>query len=384
VRPATASTPEAAPADSLTVRHWSTAEWFASQEPWDALVARSGTDKLFLSWDWLTNWWRVFGDMVGGKADVLAFYRGTQLVGLAPLYRRRLRRNAVVLTHSVQMIGIAWRDADPLISEYLDVIATAEDLGAVREACVAYLVAQSGWDELVIAFTGTGGEWSAAYRRLVPAAGHYVRELDRSTTHQADLSQGFAAYLSQLRQSTRRSVWNLRRRLGSDAAVRLEAVARGDIDSAFADLNRLHLLRWNKPAFIDKRLEFHRQLALRLSATGDLAMSRLCVNGKVVSVLYDVRKFGRQYNIKMAFDPNFSTQVSLGLIHLGYAMEQAAEIKVARYDFLAGPGRSSDFKRLLSQQRYELSCVQIVRGHLLPTLYRWRDRMRRTDSPPVE
>ncbi len=113
-------------------------------------------------------------------------------------------------------------------------------------------------------------------------------------------------------------------------------------------------------------------------------MSRLWVNGKVVSVLYDVCKRDRQYNIKMAFDPNFSTQVSLGLIHLGYAMEQAAERKVASYDFLAGPGRSSDFKRLLSQQRYELSCVQILRGPLLPAVYRWRDRMRRTDSPPVE
>ena len=66
----------------------------------------------------------------------------------------------------------------------------------------------------------------------------------------------------------------------------------------------------------------------------------------MVSVLYDVRKGARQYNIKMGFDPNFSSQVSLGLIHLGYAMERAAERGVASYDFLAGPGRTSDFKRL--------------------------------------
>ncbi len=384
MRPAQQLNLGGAPAGKLSVRHWSTAEWFASQPAWDALVARSCTDALFLSWDWLTNWWRVFGDMVGGNADVLAFYRGPQLVGLAPLYHRRLRRNGVFMTRSVQMIGIAWRDAEPLISEYLDVIAAAEDLSAVRDACVEHLVAQPGWNELVIAFTGTGGEWAAAYRSRAPAAGQYVRELDRSVTHQADLSQGFQEYLKQLRQSTRRSVWNLRRRLGSDGAVRLEAVGLADIDDAFADLNRLHLLRWNKPAFIGKRLEFHRQLALRLSDTGGLAMSRLWVNGKVVSVLYDVCKGHRQYNIKMAFDPNFSTQVSLGLIHLGYAMEQAAARKVASYDFLAGPGRSSDFKRLLSQQHYELSCVQILRGPLLPAIYRWRDRMRRTDSPPVE
>ncbi len=264
MRPAQAPAAEAAPPASLTVRHWSTAEWFANQAQWDALVARSCTDALFLSWDWLTNWWRVFGEMVGGNADILAFYRGAQLVGLAPLYHRRLRRSGVVLTRSIQMIGIAWRDPVPLISEYLDVIASAADLDAVRDACVAHLVAQPDWNELVIAFTGTGTQWGAAYQRQAAAHGQYVRELDRSTTYQADLSQGFEPYLRQLRQSTRRSVWNLRRRLGSDGAVRLEAVAQADIDAAFADLNRLHLLRWNKPAFIGKRLEFHR--AARLPA----------------------------------------------------------------------------------------------------------------------
>ncbi|MBS0581167.1 MAG: GNAT family N-acetyltransferase [Proteobacteria bacterium] len=384
MRPAEKLPDAIAPRGPLSVRHWSMAEWFARQAQWDELVQRACTDALFLSWDWLTNWWRVFGDMVGGNADVLAFYRGEQLVGIAPLYHRRLRRNGVLVTRSVQMIGIAWRDAGPLISEYLDVIATSEDLAAVREACVAHLVAQPDWNELVIAFTGTGTEWGEAYTQQARGGGRYVRELDRSVTYQADLSQGFAAYLKELRQSTRRSLWNLRRRLGTAGSVRLEAVGRAQLDGAFADLNRLHLLRWNKPAFVGKRLEFHRALAERLIETADLKMSRLWVNGKVVSVLYDVCKKARQYNIKMAFDPNFSTQVSLGLIHLGYAMELAAGEGVARYDFLAGPGRSSDFKRLLSQQRYELSCVQIVRGPVLPTLYRWRDHMRRFDSPPVE
>jgi CelD/BcsL family acetyltransferase involved in cellulose biosynthesis len=384
VRPAERLPDAIAPPAPLSVRHWSTAEWFARQAEWDALVRRASTDALFLSWDWLTNWWRVFGDMVGGDAQVLAVFRDAELVGIAPLYHRRLRRNGLLMTHSVQMIGIAWRDAEPLISEYLDVIAAATDLAAVREACVAHLIAEPGWNELVIAFTGTGTEWGETYTQQARSGARYVRELDRSVTYQADLSQGFAAYLKELRQSTRRSLWNLRRRLGSEAAVRLEAVGPEQIDSTFADLNRLHLLRWNKPAFLGKRLEFHRQLAHRLIETADLKMSRLWVNGKVVSVLYDICKKARQYNIKMAFDPNFSTQVSLGLIHLGYAMEQAAAEGVALYDFLAGPGRSSDFKRLLSQQRYELSCVQVVRGPVLPTLYRWRDRLRRFDSPPVE
>ena len=93
-------------------------------------------------------------------------------------------------------------------------------------------------------------------------------------------------------------------------------------------------------------------------------------------MLYDIRKGTRQYNIKMAFDPDFSPQVSLGLMHLGFAMETASEERIGSYDFLAGPGRTSDFKRLLSQKRLELSCVQMLRGAMVTSLYRWGDRVR--------
>jgi len=60
-----------------------------------------------------------------------------------------------------------------------------------------------------------------------------------------------------------------------------------------------------------------RSLAARLVTRGELFFSRLRVGGQVVSVLYDIRKGARQYNIKMGFDPAFSSRVSLGLLHLG-------------------------------------------------------------------
>jgi CelD/BcsL family acetyltransferase involved in cellulose biosynthesis len=158
--------------------------------------------------------------------------------------------------------------------------------------------------------------------------------------------------------------------------VRFEFVAPEEIDSGFSDLNRLHQLRWKRSAFTGNRLAFHRTLARRLAARGELALSRLRVGGDVVSVLYDIRKGARQYNIKMGFNPAFSSRVSLGLIHLGYAMEAAADQGAAVYDFLAGPGQTSDYKRNLSQTRRAMSCVQMLRGRVLPALYRWRDRAR--------
>jgi CelD/BcsL family acetyltransferase involved in cellulose biosynthesis len=361
---------------ALTLERWSREEWLAREGEWNALVANAASDPLFLSWEWQTSWWRHFGDELGQEPHILAFSRGAQLVGLAPLYRRRVVRGGFLPARSVQLIGLAWREPGPLISEYLDVIAPARELEAVREACLRTLLSEVDWNEFVIGLIANGAHWRTALARAASEAELYVRELDPTVSYQAELSAGFAAYLRDLHQSTRRSLWHLRPRLSAYGPVRFEMLRGEDIEAGFADLNRLHRLRWQKPAFAGRRLQFHVELARRLAERGELALSRLRVGGQSVSVLYDIRKRGRQYNIKMAFDPALSRRISLGLLHFGYAMEAAAEQRIVTYDFLAGRGRSSDFKRLLAQTHHPLSSVQLLRGPMLPSLYRWRDRVR--------
>jgi CelD/BcsL family acetyltransferase involved in cellulose biosynthesis len=357
----------------LILQKWSLAEWLANEAAWNRLVDLSNADALFQSWEWLTLWWQCFGDSLAAVPEILAFRRGGKLVGVAPLYRRRVVRG-LLPTSSVQLIGLSWRDPAPPISEYLDVVATVAEADAVRRACVQAMLDQGAWSEWVIGFTAAGGQWRDAFARLELGQQQYVRDIDPSVSYQADLSGGFQAYLHRLGRSTRRSVWNLRRRLALAGAVSFELVSPAEIDNGFADLNRLHRLRWQRPAFAAAALDFHTRLADRMASRGELAFSRLRVGGQVVSVLYDIRKGACQYNISMGFDPSFSRKLSLGLLHLGYAMEAAAAKRVSTYDFLAGSGQRSDYKRHLSQARRKLSCVQVLRGFLLPPLYRWHDR----------
>jgi hypothetical protein len=363
-------------ASDLTLRKWSLGEWLESEGVWNGLLARSDADPLFLSWEWLTHWWRCFGGTLAASTDIRAFYRGSELVGIAPLYSRRIVRKGVVPVSSMQFIGLSWRDPAPLMSEYLDVIAARGEAGAVRRACAEALLHEPLWSESVIGFTPAGGEWREAFRSPRRSRPQYIRVLDRSMSYQADLSEGFPAYLRTLGQSTRRSLWSLRRRLADHGAVRFELLSPAQVDAGVEQLNRLHQLRWMQPAFTGARLTFQAGLVGRFAARDELAVSQLRVGTEVVSVLYDIRRGARQYNLSMGFNPGLSSKVSLGLIHLGYAMEAAAGRGVATYDFLAGAGRNRDYKRNLSQAQRELSCVQVLRGPLLPALYRWRDRVR--------
>jgi hypothetical protein len=361
--------------NAIATRRWSLEQWLNSRAAWDDLLARSDQDPLFLSWEWLTHWWQHYGSSLA--ANVLAFYRGDDLVGLAPLYQRHVVRAGLVPALSVQMIGLSWRDPVPLISEYLDVIAAPENLDAVRDQCVHALLEQPDWTELAIGFTATASKWCDSFAHQVRSGGLYTRELEPSVSYHADLSRGFPAYLKDLGQSTRRSIWNLRRRLSEEhGEVAFEYVGAQDLENAFIELNRLHQLRWGRPAFTGDRLSFHNSLAQRLVARGELALTTLRVGGRLVSVLYDIRKGTRQYNMKMGFDPSLTNRLSVGLVHFGYAMESAAEAGISVYDFLAGPGQTFDFKRNLGQLKRELSCAQMLRGRILPMAFRWRDRIR--------
>lgn len=160
----------------LTVRRWSMTQWREHAHAWEALTARAATDPLFLSWEWLSSWWNVFGDTLGAAPEVVAFYRASELVGLAPLYRQRVLRNGFLPAQSLQVMGLAWRDPEPLISEYLDVIGAQQDLTALREACVRHLLADPDWSEFVIGFSAVGAQWREAFERCAGSERHYVRE----------------------------------------------------------------------------------------------------------------------------------------------------------------------------------------------------------------
>lgn len=358
--------------DSLQIREWTQEAWEAREGQWSGLLAVSGLDPLFLSWEWMTLWWRFFGRGPSHELCVLGAYRGEELVGIAPLYRVRAGRKLLPV-RSLQFIGISWRDSSALISEYLDFISAPEDREQVRAAFLRHLLSRGSWSELIVSYTRNPGAWAEAFGKSLGNGDFHTRTIERCVSYQADLSAGFPSYLSRLGQSTRRSLWHLRRRLGNHGPIRLERVAASQVVAGFEDLNRLHTLRWGTRAFVGDRLYFHQSLAERLAQRGELNLSRLWIGDRVVSVLYDVRKGSRQYNIKMGFDPTVERSFSLGLIHFGFAMEAASAEGVATYDFLAGRGLKTDYKGHLGQLRDELATVQMLKGPLLSRLYRWYD-----------
>lgn len=361
----------------MQVRIWDEEQWLASRELYEGLLCRSSADRFFLSSDWLDLWWRHLPQRRPSEEfRVHAAFDGEHLVGVLMVVSSRVRRRGLSF-RSVQVAGGRLAESRGALSEYLDVVAIAGYEAEVRAACLKSVLEHERCSEFVITWSAAGASWLEVMKSLPRSLCSYLREIDPMTSYQADLSAGFEQYLAGLSGNARRSLFNQRRKLAEKGEVRVDPVPPGEHLAALREMNRLHALRWNSAALSKETLSVHEELIARWSDRGNIQMSIIKIDGKAVSILYDVRQGATQYNIQMGFDPNFDSSISLGLLHLGYAMEQAAHDGVRIYDYLAGTGRSTDYKRRIATRTAAVVSIQYLCNPLIATIFRGYDAARR-------
>src|SRR5690242_5221372 len=94
------------------VRWWTEEEFRASEAAWQSLLARSNADPVFMSWSWQWTWWRHYARLLSSQLCLLAAYSPQgELVGLAPLHRRRAAHRRPISATRLETLGSTWRDA---------------------------------------------------------------------------------------------------------------------------------------------------------------------------------------------------------------------------------------------------------------------------------
>jgi CelD/BcsL family acetyltransferase involved in cellulose biosynthesis len=380
--PAQAHDP-AAPA--LSARAGSTEEFAASKHAWDALLAASGADPLFMSWDWQWRWWLHHRRALGATLRLVAVYSGGTLVGLAPFYSRQVLVRGLLRLCRMELIGTAWRDPHAAYSDYLDIVAARDFSAAVRQSISEWLKSQRFWDELALCCIKRDG---VAYglvehhlRRFT-----YVREVDPMQAWCAPLPPKFDQFVERLRSDVRRKLFNQRRKL---LPIELQYAREADVAEFLRELWRYSAERWGAASSASRHRDpgpanFHVDFASCMARAGQLRLSRMRTAGGMVSVMYNVWVRGTVYYLQSGFDAAASRGASPGYLHFGYAIEAACQEKAGRFDFLAGPGRHREYKGDLLTEPVPVVTCHAVRGGLARTLYgiygaliKCRDSLRR-------
>jgi hypothetical protein len=361
-----------------TISAWGTAEFQQSHDRWNALLASSGADPLFLSWEWLSTWWQCYA-VSDACLSVLAAADDTgRLLAAAPLYRCVASIKDVLSFQRLQIIGRAWPGSrmreNTVRSECLDP-AIAQRRHPELMTHLAEGIERLDWDELVLPELDCRSPATTTVVDHFLHRGYFVRPLERYRSYLIDARDGFATYLAGLSTGTRRRLYNKRRILESFGTPRLTDLMEGGWAQAVDALNRLHDRRWGRPAFNARQREFHRQVADRLGHQR-VNVSCLSIGDQPVSVLYNIRAGRTSYNIQSGFLPDFDRRISPMTLHIGYLVEQASTTPTPCLHLLAGYGKKEDFKVSLATEVVDMIDLQIVRKKPLALLYRAADAVR--------
>ena len=320
----------------LTLRVYQSLDELRELEPlWDDLVAEYPAASIFCTWEWLTCWWRSFGE--GRRLLVLALFdSSSNLLGLAPLSLSTELYWGSVSVRLLRFMGDGSEDSDnldfPVRPGYEEILASK---------VLQYLQDQhSEWD---ISQLNTMPEESLVARCLAdslkpPRWSCFEYSRNRLTVV---LPPTWEEYLDQISPKERRNFGYYGRRLGKKYSVQIHRCAmESELASCLEALFRLHQLRWqgvgHPGSFADEsRRNFYADLSRRLLAKGWLDLWTAELDGKVVAVQFAMRYGNTVYSLQEGYDPEHAA-ARVGFILRGEVLKQLISEGIRVYDFLAG------------------------------------------------
>src|SRR5437867_2240264 len=118
-----------------------TGRFMEMRETWNALLAESDSDCLFLTWEWLTTWWR---HLAGDRRLFIptVSHRG-EIIAIAPMVVRPPGLSSVLPFPAIEFMGTG-----SIGSDYLDVIVRRGQEARAMEGVAACLATMNRAVEL--------------------------------------------------------------------------------------------------------------------------------------------------------------------------------------------------------------------------------------------
>ena len=311
-------------------------EWRALQSGWDAMLAESRSDAIFLTWDWIDVWLEVYGD--GGWWFILvAENEDGRLLGAAPMMVVRGPRVPGKWIRRLTLIG---QQADTA-SEYLDWIARRDCEQELATAFAQHLLTdmRAEWDLIELTFVRDDAIVLPALRAVFEKAGSPAPCVDFQTKSPY---LPLPATWEEFAASRSSGFRNRLNKLHRDHEVRIRL---GGVDMSVAEgmrlIRELHHKRWRgeSSSFVSARyIRFHDLIAERLHALDRLLLVFLEIDGQIVAGRYDFGYGGKGWCFQGGWLPDWEKQ-SAGKMLVAEIIRVCIQKGLREYDFLGGDAK---------------------------------------------
>jgi CelD/BcsL family acetyltransferase involved in cellulose biosynthesis len=306
---------------------------------WKLLHLESDRPAPFLSWEWISTWWKHFGS--GSKLFVLvARSEGAEIVGIAPCRIVARKTLGILPVRSLELLGYR---GSAICSDHLDFLLSPSDPARVCLALVEEIIAKrEKWDRLEFGDMAQDSLVPDALAGLEDRYGLTVRKLSEDRCPYLTLPAKWEELLKSMKAKRRSFIKTKRERLA--AKCRIEFVRETSPENVARQLDileRLHKLARERKGeegnFVLRAYrEFHRDVALRMAKAGYLYMARLECHGTPTAIVYGFIMNKRFFYYQTGFDPEWMKD-GVGSILLAMVVEDAIEhFQAKEFDFLRG------------------------------------------------
>ena len=317
----------------------SEAELLALKEPWTALLTATSGVSIFLTWEWVSTWWRHYGQ--DKTLWVLtAWDDAGRLVGLVPWM--------LVYGHlgALRVRRIAFVGSTFTYRVHLDVIAGPDEKGAVCAAFLGYLDHhRNEWD--VLDMEGLA-EDSVLKPCLATASGLYRERrglVSLSTSLPGDWDSFQKGVLSaKKRKKLRYFVRQLERDYPSEIVYHCVSEP-SELSQAMDSLKELTRKRWLAQGRVthfdsSRYVAFHRDLVGLALERNWLRFYQLKIAHQVIAVLNCFRYRDVLYAYQTTFDLDWG-RYSPGQLMMAHVIQEGIKDGAREFDMLRG---KTDFK----------------------------------------
>jgi len=356
-------------------------EFALLNEEWNELLSDSHSDTIFLTWEWLFNWWKhLSGDR---ELAIIVIRQRGRLMAIVPLCQRPRSYATLLPYRALEFLG-----AGNVGSDYLSVI--------VRRCADQYvqteLLGLLSTCNLVLSLSNVDRDDVSVKNMAVGLLGKHWRVRRTTTSFSPFIAlsgHDWDSYCHSIGSSQKNRFRKKVKKLNSSFAVRLECIQTQEkLPAALAEMMKLHNQRWaarggSNALHSQELIDFHRSFSSSALRKGWLRLYILYLNDVPAATVYGFLHKAVFSYYQAGFDPTFS-QHSLGLLMLGLTIQDAIDCKADIFDFLHG---EEAYKYVWANDERELVRLDMfpphMRGQACELILKMRNDLKSLVGPRV-
>ena len=316
-------------------------QWARWRDAWDELLSNSTAfeARIFLSYEWLTTWWRFLGSGVrnakwgwGRKLLVVAIADGERLLAAAPLFVSP--SPFLPLARIVRFVGNGNSDyGDFLVRKGCEEVAQKIWLWLFTHPSLWHLIALHELPE--------GSEAISSLQSVNLPDGFRAKILVGEVCHRVPLNSENGSWRERTSKSLREQLKRRERQIGRNFKVQFRtATNEQEVEAILPQLFALHRLRWGQlgqtGVFIFPKVrKFHQEFARQALKRHWLRLHWLSLDNVTAAVYYAFKVGNYSGFYTCGFNPSFG-RYSVGKVLLAKVIDEAEREGAKVFDFMRG------------------------------------------------